>query len=77
MAWAFQTDISGGRGLKSTPLLVDGVLYFTEPDDVWAMDARGAASIHVRLSGMNVLRFARNAEWLLSVAGWLELPTPG
>ncbi len=40
LSWAFQTDVSTGPGLKSTPLLVDGVLYFTEPDDVWAVDAR-------------------------------------
>ena len=43
MAWAFQTDVNTGPGLKSTPLLVDGTLYFTEPDDVWAVtsDPRG------------------------------------
>ncbi len=40
MAWAFQTDVSSGPGLKSTPLLIDGTLYFTEPDDVWSIDAR-------------------------------------
>ncbi len=40
LAWAFQTGNSGGQGLKSTPLLVEGTLYFTEPDDVWAVDAR-------------------------------------
>jgi alcohol dehydrogenase (cytochrome c) len=40
MAWAFQTDVSSGPGLKSTPLLVDGTLYFTEPDDIWSVDAR-------------------------------------
>ncbi len=40
MAWAFQTDVNTGPGLKSTPLLVGGTLYFTEPDDVWAVDAR-------------------------------------
>lgn len=40
MAWAFQTNIATGIGLKSTPLLVNGTLYFTEPDDVWAVDAR-------------------------------------
>ena len=40
MVWAFQTDIPAGVGLKSTPLLVDGTLYFTEPDDIWAVDAR-------------------------------------
>jgi alcohol dehydrogenase (cytochrome c) len=40
MIWAFQTDVNSGPGLKSTPLLVDGTLYFTEPDDVWSVDAR-------------------------------------
>jgi alcohol dehydrogenase (cytochrome c) len=40
LAWAFQTDVASGIGLKSTPLLVDGTLYFTLPDDIWAVDAR-------------------------------------
>jgi alcohol dehydrogenase (cytochrome c) len=30
----------GGLAIKSTPLLVNGVLYFTAPDHVWAVDAR-------------------------------------
>src|SRR5947209_890321 len=45
LAWAFQTDVTGGPGLKSTPLLVDGTLYFTKPDDVWAVDARSGRQI--------------------------------
>jgi alcohol dehydrogenase (cytochrome c) len=45
MAWAFQTDVTTGPGLKSTPLMIDGVLYFTEPDDVWAVDARSGQQI--------------------------------
>src|SRR5438445_3104252 len=38
---------SGGFGLdiKSTPLLVDGILYFTVPDNVWAVDARTGREI--------------------------------
>ncbi len=49
MAWAFQTNISSGQGLKSTPLLVNGTLYFTEPDDIWAVDARsGRQNWHYR-----------------------------
>lgn len=49
LAWAFQTDVSSGPGLKSTPLLVNGTLYFTEPDDVWAVDARtGQQNWHYR-----------------------------
>jgi alcohol dehydrogenase (cytochrome c) len=38
LAWAFQTGSSAS--LKSSPLLVDGILYFTVPDNVWAIDAR-------------------------------------
>src|ERR1700729_3585445 len=37
LAWAFQTDQAAE--LKSTPLLADGVLYFSVPDKVWAVDA--------------------------------------
>jgi alcohol dehydrogenase (cytochrome c) len=38
---------SGGFGLdiKSTPLLVNGVLYLTAPDNVWAVDPRTGREI--------------------------------
>ncbi|QHN03518.1 acido-empty-quinoprotein group A [Granulicella sp. WH15] len=38
LAWAFQTGMSSD--LKSSPILVDGILYFTIPDNIWAIDAR-------------------------------------
>jgi alcohol dehydrogenase (cytochrome c) len=37
LSWAFQTGQNGE--IKSSPLLVDGVLYFTVVDNVWAIDA--------------------------------------
>jgi len=37
LAWALQTH---GPTIKSTPLEVTGILYFTVPDNVWAVDAR-------------------------------------
>src|SRR5277367_261645 len=37
LAWAFQTDQPAQ--IKSSPLLVDGILYFTVPDNIWAVDA--------------------------------------
>jgi len=37
LAWAFPTP---GSNLKSTPLEVNGILYFTAPDNVWAVDAK-------------------------------------
>jgi alcohol dehydrogenase (cytochrome c) len=42
MAWAFQTH---SDALKSTPLEVNGVLYFTTPDNVWAIDARSGGTV--------------------------------
>ena len=42
MAWAFQTH---GVTLKCTPLEVNGVIYFTVPDNVWAVDARTGRQI--------------------------------
>ena len=38
LAWAFQTNQTAQ--IKSSPLLVNGILYFTVPDNVWAVDAR-------------------------------------
>lgn len=38
LAWVFQTNQPAV--IKSSPLVVDGILYFTVPDNVWAVDAR-------------------------------------
>jgi alcohol dehydrogenase (cytochrome c) len=43
LAWAFQTGQAAP--LKCSPLLVDGVLYITIPDHVWAVDARSGHQI--------------------------------
>jgi alcohol dehydrogenase (cytochrome c) len=37
LAWVLQPQ---SVGIKSTPLEVNGILYFTTPDNVWAADAR-------------------------------------
>lgn len=38
LAWAFQTGIN--QQIKASPILVDGVIYFSIPDNVFAVDAR-------------------------------------
>ncbi len=43
LAWIFQTDQAAS--IKSTPLLVDGILYFTVPENVWAVDAHSGHMI--------------------------------
>lgn len=37
LAWVFETHT---QSIKSTPLEVNGILYFSVPDNVWAVDAR-------------------------------------
>ena len=44
LAWAFQTNESD-VAIKSTPILVDGILYFTIPDQIWAVDARSGRQL--------------------------------
>jgi alcohol dehydrogenase (cytochrome c) len=47
LAWLYR--ISGGEGpagvIKSTPLVVNGIMYFTVPDKVWAVDARSGREV--------------------------------
>jgi alcohol dehydrogenase (cytochrome c) len=43
LAWVYRANAGGGGfggAIKATPLLIDGVLYFTLPDHAWAIDAR-------------------------------------
>ncbi len=72
LAWAFQTN--QGAEIKSSPLLVDGVLYFTVPDNVWAVDAR---------SGHMIWRYTRPStgehighRGVAMYKGWLYFTTP-
>jgi alcohol dehydrogenase (cytochrome c) len=72
LAWAFQTRQQAA--IKSSPLLVDGVLYFTVPDNVWAVDAR---------SGHLIWHYSRPAKGehighrgLAMYKGWLYFTTP-
>src|SRR5689334_21291960 len=38
LTWAFQTNQPAL--IKSSPLLLDGIIYFTVPENIWAVDAR-------------------------------------
>ncbi len=43
LAWAFQTNQA--MDIKATPLVVDGVMYFSVPDKIWAIDALSGKQI--------------------------------
>ncbi len=42
LAWTYRvnTTTGGGKRISATPLVVDGVMYFTVPSHAWAIDAR-------------------------------------
>ncbi|HSU31449.1 MAG TPA: acido-empty-quinoprotein group A [Bryobacteraceae bacterium] len=42
LAWSFQTH---AQSMKGTPLEVNGILYLTVPDHIWAVDARTGRQI--------------------------------
>ena len=41
----FSTGGAFGTSIKCSPLMVDGVLYFTTPDNAWAIDARSGREL--------------------------------
>jgi alcohol dehydrogenase (cytochrome c) len=72
LAWVFQTNQSAQ--IKSSPLLVDGVIYLTVPDNIWAVDAR---------SGHMIWRYTRPSKGehigqrgVAMYKGWLFFATP-
>ena len=71
LAWVFRLNAGPGAGnIKGTPLQINGVIYLTAPDNVWALDARtgrelwhhtwqSTGGIHIGNRGAAVL-----GEWL-------------
>jgi alcohol dehydrogenase (cytochrome c) len=43
LAWAFQTNQA--QQIKASPILVDGIVYVTVPDNLWAIDARSGREL--------------------------------
>src|SRR5262245_65678077 len=41
--WRFQT--AQNQQIKASPILVNGVMYITTPDNLWAIDARTARQL--------------------------------
>jgi acido-empty-quinoprotein group A len=72
MAWAFQAN---SQAIKSTPLEVNGILYFTVPEHVWAVDARSGRLVwhfHYRSDGGDHIGHRGVGMW----GNWLYFETP-
>jgi alcohol dehydrogenase (cytochrome c) len=73
LAWAFQTDQQAA--IKASPLVVDGVLYFTVPENVWAVDARSGHLIwHYTYPASKGLHIGHRGVGMYK--GWLFFLTP-
>jgi alcohol dehydrogenase (cytochrome c) len=40
LAWSYRLSAQGAGPIKGTPLVVNGIVYLTAPDHVWALDVR-------------------------------------
>ncbi|HZT33781.1 MAG TPA: acido-empty-quinoprotein group A [Bryobacteraceae bacterium] len=72
LAWAFQPR---SVAIKSTPLLINGILYLTVPDRVWAVDARTGREVwhyHYESAGGDHIGHRGVAMW----GNWLYFTTP-
>lgn len=71
LAWIFQPHVTA---IKSTPLEVNGILYFSVPDHVWAVDARFGRQIwhyHRQSEGDHI-----GHRGLAMYKNWLYFTTP-
>jgi alcohol dehydrogenase (cytochrome c) len=80
LAWIYRANPGGGGGgfgtrISATPVVVDGVLYFTVPDHVWAVDARTGREIwHYQSPSKGGLHIGNRG---VAVSGaWLYFLTP-
>jgi alcohol dehydrogenase (cytochrome c) len=73
VAWAFQTGQDSD--IKSVPILVDGVLYFSVPDQIWAVDARSGHMLwHYNVPTTEGLHIG--ARGVAMYKGWLFYTSP-
>jgi alcohol dehydrogenase (cytochrome c) len=74
LAWIYRVN-SPGQVVKATPIEIDGVIYLSSPDNVWAIDARSGREIwhHVHQSKGGIHIGNRG----VAVTGnWLYFETP-
>src|SRR5690348_7523862 len=77
--WVYRTNTGTptavGAAIKATPLQVNGVLYFSVPDHVWAVDARTGREIwHYAWKSAGGLHIGNRGVGILG--DWLYFETP-
>ncbi|MEP6917219.1 MAG: acido-empty-quinoprotein group A [Acidobacteriota bacterium] len=78
LAWIYRANAggtAGGGNIKSTPLQDRGILYFTVPDHVWAVDARTGREVwHFQWPSIAGNHLANRGAAILG--DWLFFETP-
>jgi len=75
-AWVYRATNYGAGGfgsvIKSTPLEVNGVLYVTMPDNVWAVDARTGREVGTTSIRRTKADTLANVAWACGVTGCIS-----
>lgn len=79
LAWVYRAVATNtgffGTTIKSTPLQVNGVLYFTIPDHVWAVDARSGRELwHYKWESKGGIHIGNRG--VAMYENWLYFETP-
>ena len=75
----FRTNVGPMRGgmapapIKGTPLLVNGVLYLTLPDHVWALNAYTGEEFGTTVGSITVATYWAIVAWACTVTGCTSL----
>ena len=78
LGWMYRMNAAGGGNpgsIKGTPLQVNGVIYLTAPDHVWALDARTGREIwHFTWQSKGGIHIGNRGAAILN--DWLFFETP-
>jgi alcohol dehydrogenase (cytochrome c) len=78
LGWMYRMNAAGGGNpgsIKGTPLQVNGVIYLTAPDHVWALDARTGREIwHFAWQSKGGIHIGNRGAAILN--DWLFFETP-
>jgi alcohol dehydrogenase (cytochrome c) len=76
LAWTFRMNAGPGAGsIKSTPLQINGVIYFTANDNVWALDARTGRELwHFTWQSKGGIHLGNRGAGV--IGNWLYFETP-
>ena len=75
LAWSYRVTGPSAAPVKATPLQVNGVLYFSSPEHVWAVDARTGREVwHFVWEGKGGNHIGNRGVGILN--DWLYVETP-